>query len=221
MSARRHSPAVYRRRRIAVLLLALLVVGGITAGIVWAVNAQPWRALFADAEPTPSASTPLPTGEPTPAPSGSASPEPSSTPTDAGEPQACDPNAIQVEALTDKDVYAEGEQPQLSIRLVNTGDVDCTFNVGTSQQRFTITSGDDTWWRSTDCQRDPIDMVVTLAAGQEVTSAEPVVWDRTRSAVDTCDSEGRPAAPAGGSSYHLAVEIGGIASTSSRQFILG
>lgn len=205
------------------LLLALLVVGGITAGVVWAVNAQPWRAigaLFSEPEPTPSASTPLPTGEPTSGPSGSPTPEPEPTPTDT-EPQACDPNAIQVEALTDKDVYAADEQPRLSIRLVNTGDVDCTFNVGTSQQRFTITSGDDTWWRSTDCQRDPIDMVVTLAAGQEVTSAEPVVWDRTRSAVDTCDSEGRPVAPAGGSSYHLAVEIGGIASTSSRQFILG
>ncbi len=206
------------------LLLALIVVGGITAGIVWAVTAQPWRmvgALFSEPEPSAPTSTPLPTGEATPAPSGSQTPEPEPEPTEATGPQVCDPNAIQVEALTDKDVYAADEQPRLSIRLVNTGDVECTFNVGTSQQRFTITSGDDTWWRSTDCQRDPIDMIVTLAAGQEVTSAEPVVWDRTRSAVDTCDSDRRPVAPGGGSSYHLKVEIGGIASPSSRQFILG
>jgi hypothetical protein len=63
-------------------------------------------------------------------------------------------------------------------------------------------------------------MVVLLAAGQTVASAAPLIWDRTRSAVGTCADADRPRAPGGGSSYHLAVEIGGIASTDSAQLLL-
>ena len=83
-----------------------------------------------------------------------------------------------------------------------------------------ITSGSDTWWRSTDCQSEPSDMVVLLTAGQTVSSASPLTWDRTRSAVGTCDDETRPRAPGGGASYHLAVEIGGVAATETTQFLL-
>lgn len=202
-----------------VLLLALLVIGG----VVWAVIAQPWRLIadmLSQPDPSPTPSAPLETGEPTSSPTGSETPTPTPSETEDPGPKPCDPNAVEIQALTDKDVYGADEHPQLSIRLTNTGDVDCTFNVGTTQQVFTITSGSDTWWRSTDCQREPVDMVVTLAAGQEVTSAEPLVWDRTRSSVDTCDDENRPVAPGGGSSYHLAVSIGGIDAESTKQFIL-
>ena len=81
-------------------------------------------------------------------------------------------------------------------------------------------SGSDVWWRSTDCQSEPSDMVVLLAAGQTVTSAAPLTWDRTRSAVGTCDDADRQAAPGGGASYHVSVEIGGIGSTQSKQMLL-
>jgi hypothetical protein len=127
---------------------------------------------------------------------------------------------VKVEAVADQPTYASGQNPQLSIRLTNNGTTDCTLNVGTSAQVFTITSGSDTWWRSTDCQSEPSDMVVLLAAGQTVASAAPLTWDRTRSSVDTCADPDRPRAPGGGASYHLAVEIGGIASTDSAQLLL-
>ena len=63
-------------------------------------------------------------------------------------------------------------------------------------------------------------MVVLLTAGQTVASAAPLVWDRTRSSVDTCSDSDRPRAPGGGASYHLEVEIGGIISTESAQLLL-
>jgi hypothetical protein len=63
-------------------------------------------------------------------------------------------------------------------------------------------------------------MVVLIKAGQTVQSATPLTWDRTRSSVSTCTSTGRPKAPGNGASYHLAVEIGGIASARTAQFIL-
>jgi hypothetical protein len=66
--------------------------------------------------------------------------------------------------------------------------VPCLINVGTATQSFVITSGSDTWWRSTDCQSESSDQVVQLAPGQTVSSVTPLTWDRTRSSVDTCAS---------------------------------
>ncbi|GGH47100.1 hypothetical protein GCM10010921_23600 [Microbacterium album] len=208
------------------LLIALLVV----AGVVWAVIAQPWRGLAdllpqSAPEPTASApaSSPRPTGSPTPteSPAPTESPEPSESPDD-GEPpapQPCDPHVIEVVPLINGERFRT-RPIEFSIQLTNTGSVDCTMNVGTSVQQFVVTSGTDTWWRSTDCQREPSDMVVTLAAGQTVTSAEPLVWDRTRSSVDTCDSENRPRAPGGGATYHLKVRVGEVESASMTRFFL-
>jgi hypothetical protein len=231
---RRHSPAVYRRRRI-VLLVGIIVIG---VGI-WLAIAQPWRGMASEGQErtdpahTQDAATslPIPSSAETPAADDAATdadaadaagedtaatPSPSATPT--AEP--CLPRDIKVEAVTDQPTYASGQNPQLSIQLTNSGSTDCTLNVGTSAQVFTITSGSDVWWKSTDCQSEPSDMVVLLAAGQTVASAAPLTWDRTRSSVGTCADADRPRAPGGGSSYHLDVEIGGIASTDSAQLLL-
>lgn len=210
---RRPSPAVYRRRRLAAALLALLVIGL----VVWLVAAPPWRsAPTADPAPVASSAAPAPSAtDVVPSPSPTASPSPSAP---AG-PVECAPADITVEALSDKAEYGQGENPQLSIRLTNTSANPCTMNVGTSAQSFTVTSGSDVWWRSTDCQSEPSDMEVTLTAGQQVTSAAPLTWDRTRSSVGSCDSE-RPFAPGGGATYHLSVSIGGIPSAGTASFIL-
>ena len=114
-----------------------------------------------------------------------------------------------------------GQNPQLSIRLTNDGSADCTLNVGTSGQSFTIMSGSDVWWRSTDCQTEPSDMVVLLAAGQSVTSAAPLdVGPHTLGGRHMRRRRTGRVAPGGGASYHLSVEIGGIASTQSKQMLL-
>ena len=230
---KRHSPAVYRRRRI-VLLLAVLAV----AALVWVLIAQPWRGASAsDAGPGPTAtqaavsdlpvpedSTPAPTPSitPTAEPTPDAAPSPSATPSGTAPPTAkpCIARDVTVDAVTDQDTYEPGQNPQLTIRLTNNGATDCTLNVGTSGQSFTIVSGTDVWWRSTDCQSEPSDMVVLLAAGQSVSSAAPLTWDRTRSSVGSCDDPNRQSAPGGGASYHLSVEIGGIASTQAKQLLL-
>lgn len=206
----------------------LVVVGG----LVWLFMAQPWRSA-AESNPTPRPSvsappsaTPTETTPETPAPeteteTGSEgegedeAPNPELTPT----ADACLPGDLTIEALTDQQTYATGQNPQLSIRLTNRGDTDCTLNVGTSAQAFTISSGSDVWWRSTDCQTEPSDMIVLLAAGQQTTSSAPLTWDRTRSSVDTCAGD-RPTAPGGGATYHLSVAIGGISSSNTAAFLL-
>ncbi len=198
------------------MLLAVAAVGA----LIWLLIAQPWRAGGAESAPDPrpvstmsaaATATPTPTASPAGAPEETASPQ---------ALPACAAPDVTVEAVTDQSTYAADQNPQLSIRLRNTSASDCSINVGTAAQSFTITSGNDVWWRSTDCQTEPSDMIVTLAAGQEVTSAAPLVWDRTRSAVGTCQDPNRQRAAADGASYHLAVEIGGIRSTGTAQFLL-
>jgi cytoskeletal protein RodZ len=230
---RRHSAAVYRRRRIVLLVVVALAV----AGLVWLLIAQPWRGAAAEvAAPTPTPTTsatqatatdlPVPdtaetaTPTPTPTETADAEVEPTASPEATPTAKPCVARDVAVEAVSDQETYEPGQNPQLSIRLTNNGASDCTLNVGTSGQSFTIMSGSDIWWRSTDCQTEPSDMVVLLAAGQSVSSAAPLTWDRTRSAVGTCGNSDRQSAPGGGASYHLSVEIGGIASTQSTQMLL-
>lgn len=210
---RRPSPAVYRRRRLVAVLFALLVIGL----VVWLVVAPPWRSA-PTADPAPAATSAAPV-ESASAPVPSPTPTSTPTPQTPAGPAECTPADITVDALTDKGEYPQGENPQLSIRLTNTSASPCTMNVGTSAQSFTVTSGSDVWWRSTDCQSEPSDMEVTLAAGQEVTSSAPLTWDRTRSSVESCGGE-RPFAPGGGATYHLSVSIGGIPSAGTAAFIL-
>jgi cytoskeletal protein RodZ len=225
---------VYRRRRLVLVLLIAVI-----AAVVWLLIAQPWRGAAAvrasatptsspsstvepgspsDAMPTPTPTVPSPTPTPTaePTPTADASPTASATPV----VEACTAGDVRVEGVTDHDTYAADQNPQFSITLTNQGSTDCSLNVGTSAQVFTVTSGSDTWWRSTDCQSEPSDMVVTLTAGQTVTSATPLTWDRTRSAVDSCDGADRPRAVGGGATYHLAVSIGGVPATQTAMFML-
>lgn len=225
---RRHSPAVYRRRRL-VVLVALLAI----AGLVWLLVAQPWRGSAEESDPTGQRTSSQNTADSLPVPSPGQTPEPSgtgavegalvegATPTPGATPvaQECVASELTVEPVTSADTFTGDQKPQFSIELTNNGP-DCTLNVGTSAQSFTVTSGDDVWWRSTDCQSEPSDMIVLITAGQTVTSAAPLEWDRTRSAVGTCGDTTRPVAPGGGASYHLSVEIGGIASTEPKQFLL-
>ena len=125
---------------------------------------------------------------------------------------------LAVTAITDLDAYAADQQPQLSLSIVNTGPKACVVNAGSSQQVFTITSGDEVYWLSTDCQKDAVDTDVTLKPNVPIGSAAPITWDRTRSSADSCDGD-REAVPAGGASYKLTVTVGDVTSEPT-QFLL-
>jgi hypothetical protein len=203
--------SVYWRRRI-VVLLGLIALIAIVVLIVVRPGAE--AAPAAPATPTPTSST-LPQ-----------SPSPSPSATNAAGKKAvaaCRPGQVEVTAVTDKETYGEDELPQLSMSISNVGDAPCSVNVGTSQMVFTVTSGSDTIWTSTDCQSDATDVPYTLppaSSGVAAATVTGIPWQRERSSPDTCDSEDRPAVPAGGASYHLDVSLGGFDSTESALFIL-
>ena len=193
---------VYWRRRLLVVLGILVVVVVIVLLVI--------RPGSGDAANAPTASpTPTPT-DPTPSSTASTAPSasPSSTAVAGG---ACDPADIQLAAITDTNSYAEGQLPQLSFRITNVGEVSCTINLGTTQQTFLVTSGEEPYWSSRDCLQDAADADITLEPDVAQTSS-PIQWDRTRSSTDTCATE-RPAVPAGGATYSLSVAVGDIQST--------
>ena len=154
-----------------------------------------------------------------PKPAASAGPAATAPPDDAAS-TVCDPAVVTVEAITDQGSYDPDDDPELSLSVTNTGTTPCELNAGTSTQVFTITSGADVYWTSTDCQTEPADAEVTLEPGVAVSTKTPLVWDRTRSSPETCEISDREAVPGEGASYYLSVSVGGLASASPVQFLL-
>ena len=203
---RRVSPAVYRRRRLVALLALVAVVTAIVLIIVRPGQATP--------EPV---ATETAVAKPTVAPTESATPPPTPT-VDVSSYKECSAKNLEVLPVLDSVDYQAGVLPNLSLSIQNTGKTACFYNVGTSAQELTVTSGAETYWVSTDCQTEKSDTVAILEPGVVYPSA-PVSWARERSAPDTCGGT-RDAVPAGGASYYLTARVGEATSKSSAQFLL-
>lgn len=203
---RRVSPAVYRRRRLVALLALLAIVTAVVLIIVRPGQATPTPTETAIAEPK---KTVAPVESETPSP----------TPTvDVADYKECTTKNLEVLPVIDSVDYQAGVLPNLSLTIQNTGKTACFYNVGTSAQELTITSGAETYWVSTDCQSERSDTVAILEPGVVYPSA-PIVWERQRSSPDTCGGD-REVVPAGGASYYLTTKVGGVSSKSSAQFLL-
>jgi len=193
---------VYRRRRLVVGLGLLAVIV-----IIILIVVRPGG----DGDPASTAA-------PAPADGAAATSDPAAP--DPAASTACDPASVQVEAITDQDSYDSDDEPEISLSVTNTGSTPCDLNAGTSTQVFTITSGADVYWTSTDCQSDPADAIVTLEPNVAVSTKTPLTWDRTRSSPETCEITDREPVPGEGASYYLSVSVGGVESASPTQFLL-
>lgn len=206
--ANRQPASVYRRRRLVVLLAAIALVV-----LVWWAIAALTSAGSNGAAPATSATptTQPPTSAPAAAPSTPAG-QPAESPSPVTEAPlvGCTSNDVKVEAVTDAGVYAPEAQPLFALRLTNTSGSACAIDVGPAAQTYVVTSGGATVWASADCAQPAASEVVRLEPGQAIASAG-FAWVREHSAPDTCDGV-RPPAEAGGTTYQLAVTIGGIAS---------
>lgn len=234
MSSFRHpvgpeKPGVYWRRRamvIGVLLLIVVVVVLIVVGRGGASadpGSPPTSASASSAGPS---SSPRATPSGAASPSGSASASASSSssasasaPASAKDGSTCAKEQIELTPVVDKTSYGPTEDPKIAMSIKNTGSNSCHMDLGSSQQVLTISSGEEQYWSSKDCQTGGTNQDVTIKAGQTLTTPA-IAWDRTRSSTSTCDSS-RPSVTGGGASYHLEVAVGNIESKASVQFILG
>lgn len=192
------SARVYWRRRLVVGIVFLLVVVVIVLIVARCASGSGGAPVSTSTTPKPLATSTSGAG--------------------TGDAEACDPAKVTVEAVTDAAGYDPGVTPQLSLVVKSTETQPCTLEVGTDVQEFTITSGDEVIWKSSDCQVDPAPRTQLLQPGVPVSSAA-LPWDRTRSSPDTCDAQ-REQVTGGGASYHLEVSVGDLTSGSTKQFLL-
>jgi hypothetical protein len=137
----------------------------------------------------------------------------------------CAPGVVQVEVMIGNEketlnTFASGSTPMMWYAITNTGLEDCKFNVGARVTFFTITSGEQTYWSSRDCDRSQdTDSYITLASNQTI-EAPKGAWDRVYSSETGCGAEdGNSSVPAGGATYKIKVEVNGVISE-DKSFIL-
>jgi hypothetical protein len=191
---RRPLAPVYRRRRLLAGLVLLLVIAVVFGGFIAVSSA------ISGAQP--SGGQPAGTGaasdsKPTASPSDRESTPASAAPT-ASSDDGCEQNLVTVTAATDKDSYAAGEKPLLTLKVTNNNKVPCEVNIGTSQMEYMITSGSDRIFSSKDCQAESTDLMKTIAPGKSETANFP--WQRNRT-VQGCQSV--EAAPGAGGAYYV------------------
>jgi hypothetical protein len=196
---------IFRRRRaLAVAVLAVLVI------VIWGLP-----QLFNG----PSASDVIDSDE---------------TSMDVSNLEDCAPGVVSVEVMVGKIVESndDGTQtkevltnfdsstlPALWYQITNKGSVDCKFNVGPRVTFYTISSGDQTYWSSKDCNREGLqDTIVELKANQTL-EAIASEWEKSYSSETGCGVEGNDTVPAAGATYKIRVEVSGVLSEEKR-FVL-
>ncbi|ROS33841.1 hypothetical protein EDF53_3346 [Curtobacterium sp. PhB78] len=152
------------------------------------------------------------------APSRSASASASASGSGAADGSTCSKDQVVLTPVLDKEAYGPTEDPKIAMSIKNTGTNSCHLDLGSAQQVLTISSGEEQYWSSKDCQTGGTNQDVTIKSGQTLTTPA-IAWDRTRSSTTTCDAS-RPAVSADGASYHLQVAVGNLESKASVQFIL-
>ncbi|WP_267419495.1 MULTISPECIES: hypothetical protein [unclassified Curtobacterium] len=230
MSSLRHpvgpeKPVIYWRRRLAVIAAIVIVVVVIVLIVVGRGTGAPAAGPSASGSPSAGASS-ASSGSGSGSGSGSVSgtsgsgaagtPAPSASA--AADGAACTDDQITLTPVLDKSTYGPTEDPKIAMSIENTGSNACSMDLGSAQQVLTISSGQEQYWSSKDCQTGGTNQDVTIKAGQTLTTPA-IAWDRTRSSKDTCDAA-RPAVTAGGASYHLDVAVGELQAKASKQFIL-
>lgn len=229
MSSLRHpvgpeKPVVYWRRRalvlgallVVVLVVVLIVVGRGSGATSAAPSASASAGSGADASSAGSGSGSGSSRSAAPKPSASASA--SASKPAAADGSTCTKDQIVLTPVLDKSAYGPTEDPKIAMSIKNSGANSCHLDLGSAQQVLTISSGQEQYWSSKDCQTGGTNQDVTIKSGQTLTTPA-IAWDRTRSSTSTCDSS-RPAVTAGGASYHLQVAVGNLESKTSVQFIL-
>ncbi|MEE6294467.1 hypothetical protein V2J63_00805 [Georgenia sp. MJ278] len=187
------SAAVYRRRRLVVLVLTVLAVAGIAWGAVSLVGALGGR----DADAAPVAD---PTGEETEA-------------APAGDPQACAGDAVGVDLGVPSSTSA-GRGLSIALGVTNEGEVPCLLDAGPAALVVTIASGEDEVWSSAHCAGEA-ERPLLLDAG--ATHETTVRWPGTRSAAGCPGDQ----AVAGAGTYRVTVATGARAAGPGSVFTIG
>ncbi|WP_300344380.1 hypothetical protein [Nesterenkonia sp.] len=228
---RRHSPAVYRRRRLVAALLAVFVL----ALAAWGVRAlidtftgqdeAPAAAPQQSAEDHDDAGTAAsssaeesPAEEPEETPAGEDAEAQTEAPAEEDEDSEsdgrCAPSDIEVRASTNQESYGTDVAPLLIMEIENTGSQECTLDVGTAEQVFRVSSGSREIFNTDQCGLSGESLEMEFEPGQ--TESAHLVWPRSDSSVDCTE-----AAELVTGEYQLIVSVSGISSEPHTFEVLG
>jgi hypothetical protein len=182
--------SVYWRRRIALLisLVALVVLIGVTVGVLLTNDPGSPAAAGADRSSTPAAtrttgpaSSTATTSYAPPSSSSHASATRGSSTTPVRSsasssipPAPCSAASLGLAASTDRSSYHVGDQPVLSILVTNRGTTPCVQDLADPQIVLRVYNGASRVWGSHDCKIEPGTNKRTLAAGATVRVS--IVW---------------------------------------------
>ena len=166
-------------------MLALIVIGLMIWLVSWAVRAV--GSLIA--------------GEPDPPPTSTAEP------TEQAPPAECNIKDLELTASTAAQSFSLNDSEAiLELNVLNTTGIDCSLNVGTSQQEFLVTSGSDRIFSSKDCQVDPEDHAMVLQPKKKEVAR--FSWSMNRSEPECKDVSAEPQP----GTYKLTVSLGELES---------
>lgn len=137
-------PSVYWRRRLLFIGAVLLVA--LTVYVLFVAKDDKKKPVGHASSSHPNTST---------------SPRPS-TPTAV----PCVPSVLSVAAVTSAKTFKVGDQPELEIRITNTGQAPCIANLSDGQIELLVYNGESRVWGSHDCKIQPGDSPTTLGPGQ-------------------------------------------------------
>jgi hypothetical protein len=168
-------PAVYWRRRLALLAVVVVLV---------AISAWVLRPTGDKTQATSTATHPVSTPSPSPAdqvvpprssPAPSSAPAATTTASRASQPAApaaCAASQLKVAAVVAQPNYAVGAQPVVLLQVTNSGPLPCVQNLADSQVELRVYNGESRVWGSHDCEIQPGTDDRTLAVGQAVRISE-------------------------------------------------
>lgn len=189
--ARQQDRATFRRRRLIVLTVLLVLVAGIVIGVRAGMGAL---AAADDVLPRAISTTPVVPRDPDDAPTGPPTEEELANPVD------CRPSAIEL-TLDLPNSLKEGATTSVPVAVTNTGQVPCLVDVGARVQ-LVIYSGEDRVWTSQHCSNMGQRRVLLDVGGEDTMTFR---WGGSRSA-SGCPSD-QPVATAG--TYRAVVTLVG------------
>ncbi|AWB84647.1 hypothetical protein [Corynebacterium liangguodongii] len=215
-------PEIYTRRRVAALVIILVLVGLLVWGLTaWARSGSGQEQPDSTAPATPteqittSPTVPAPSEETTTTPSspsssassGASSPS-ASTSANAAAKDTCELGDLDIVAQTSEPSYAAGQQPVFYMEVKNPTKADCVINLDQDKLRFEVYTMADNQrvWSDVDCYPPVVAGEQTFAPG------EPRKFEAKWSATGSKPGQCKNREPVGPGSYYLHAVIGDSAS---------
>jgi hypothetical protein len=212
----RFPQAVYWRRRLVALLIAMAVLSLLTWAFLGALGLSAGPSVpsahhgTSQGQGTAGGSGPSGAGQGGVGGDNAQSPNSTARPAarSGSRPRACSRGDVVLSLLASQPAYASSRLPQFSIDVVGTSQSTCAFNVGARHVALVVRSGSVRVWGSADCPRGSGSLVLDLQRGVPTTLS--ITWNRQTSSPGC--SGPSSAMPAG--TYSATVSDGALTSNS-------